>query len=265
MRSVGDAVDSLCHSLQQHRGDHLLFVVSFDGVLTEYQDDPGRAEVPPERLARLRSLVATPAVTVAVVSGRPLADVRSRAPVGDGAFYIGLHGLEVSGPHLAWACSEAWSLSDDMQLVACRLRALVADVPRARVEAKGPILALHTRAVAADDVVWSRFQLLSAAADLVNSNTVRALRGHDVLELMPNVPCTRGAALRRVRQQVEEHGRPPVFTLYVGDDRAEDTAVAAAREHGVAAVVGRRGQADVHLTSAADVDVLLDALLHRGR
>jgi trehalose-6-phosphatase len=97
----------------------------------------------------------------------------------------------------------------------------------------------------------------------VNRNEVRAIRGHDVLELLPNVECTRGAALRMVRERVQEVEHVPVFTVYLGEDLTEDTAITAAREYGVAAVVGRRGRADGHLTSMGDVDALIAELLQQ--
>ena len=38
---------------------------------------------------------------LAVVSGRRIDDLRARVGLGDGVFYIGLHGLEIEGPRFA--------------------------------------------------------------------------------------------------------------------------------------------------------------------
>jgi trehalose-6-phosphatase len=145
--------------------------------------------------------------------------------------------------------------------VAVRLQDIVSSVHGVRVECKGPIVALHTRDVASEQVVWSRFMLLSAAADLVNGASVLPLRGHDVLELLPNVGCSRREALRIVRGCVEERCQRPVFTMYIGEDVPDDGALSAIGENGVAAVIGRRTHADYHLDSCDDVDLMVNELI----
>lgn len=242
--------------------DVLLFVASFDGALAEYQDDPARVRVTPARLALLNRLQRLPGVVVAVISGRPLNDLRSRIPLDEDAYYIGLHGLEIAGPQFVQSCREAMHPYRDCMLdVALRLDDVISDVPGVRVEYKGPIVALHTREAAPEHVVWSRFQLLSAAADLVNAESVRALRGHDVLELLPNVDCSRAEALRTVRRCVEAHHRRVAFTVYIGEDIVDDDALSAIGERGVAAVIGRRTHAAYHLDSCDDLDAVINKLI----
>jgi trehalose 6-phosphate phosphatase len=242
--------------------DVLLFVAAYDGVLAEYQDDPAVARVPPARLARLRRLQRLPRVALAVISGRPLDDLRSRSSLAEGAYYIGLHGLEIAGPQVTWTCGEEIRrYCDCMSNVAMQLQDLVREVPGVRVECKGPIVALHTREAAPEHVVWSRFQFLSAASDLVNTESVRPLRGHDVLELVPNVGCSRAEALSAVRRCVEARYQRSAFTIYIGEDIPDDGAATAIGALGVAAVVGRRTQAAHHLDSSEDLDAVLDELI----
>jgi trehalose 6-phosphate phosphatase len=261
MPLLSQDVDFLVHA--SRRLDHvLLFATSFDGVLAPYESDPSHVAVAPPRLTLLKRLQRLPGVVVAIVSGRPLDDLRSRIPLDAGAFYIGLHGLEIAGPRFEWACGERIdAYRDCMRDVAVRLQHIVSSVPGARVECKGPIVALHTRDVAEQQVVWSRFQLLSAAADLVNTSAVRPLRGHDVLELLPNVDCSRADALRTVRRCVEERHQRRVFTIYIGEDVPHDSALDAVGESGVGAVVGRRTQAAHHLESCDDVDEMMNELI----
>jgi trehalose 6-phosphate phosphatase len=254
-------VDSLVQA-SRRPNDVLLFATSFDGVLAPYESDPSHVAIAPSRLALLKRLQGLPDVVVAIVSGRRLDDLRPRIPLDAGAFYIGLHGLEIAGPGFEWTCTEGIdAYRDCMRDVAVRLRATVSSVHGVRVECKGPIVALHTRDVAEQQVVWSRFQLLSAAADLVNTSAVRPLRGHDVLELLPNVDCSRSEALRTVRRCVEERHQRPVFTMYIAEDVPHDGALDAAGENGVGAVVGRRTHAAYHLESCDDVDEMMNELI----
>jgi len=255
-------LDILAQPVGCRPDDPLLFVASFDGALTEYQDDPTHVRVTPARLALLERLQRLPGVVVAVISGRPLNDLRWRIPLDEDAYYIGLHGLEIAGPQFVQSCREGIHPYRDCMLdVAVRLDDVISDVPGARVEYKGPIVALHTRETAPEQVVWSRFQLLGAAADLVNTDSVRSLRGHDVLELVPNVDCSRAEALRVVRRSVEARHHRAAFTVYIGEDIADDDAMSAIGERGVAAVIGRRTPVAHHLDSCDDLDALIDTLI----
>ena len=261
MEAVNREMDFVTTAVNR-ASDMLLFIASFDGVLAEYQSDPNHAHVTQARLALLRLLQQVPGVVVGVISGRPMDDLQSRIALGAEAYYIALHGLEIAGPQFVWTCGDATDpYRECMQNVAIRLEERVAGVAGVRLECKGPIVALHTRETSPEDVVWSRFQLLSAAADLVNTDVVRGLRGHDVLELLPTVGCTRADAVRMVKRCVEQRHRRPVFTVYIGEDVADDDALNAVAEDGVAAVVGRRRAASHHFDSPDGVESLVGELI----
>lgn len=256
-----DFVGAVCNAVSVHPNDRLLCVVSFDGVLAEYGSDPNDAEVTPARMSRLRRVHQIPGAVIAIISGRGLDDLRARIDLGEDAYYIGLHGLEIVGPGYVLSCDDvSKALQEPMDEVARRVRRALGDVPGVRLECKGPILALHTHNAAADDVVWARFQLLGAAAELVNSGVVRALRGHDVLELLPNVGSSRADALRAVQTRVAALSGESVFTVYVGGDLADDDFVRATHEHGVAAVVGQRTHTAYHI-EPGQIDPLLEELI----
>jgi trehalose-phosphatase len=261
---VNQDLASLISVTREHRNDVLLFLVAFDGVLTDYREDPNDVQVPRSRAALLRRLQQVPGVVVGVISGRPVADLRSRIALADGAVYIGLHGLEVVGAEFAWSrMDEASGFQAHLHTVVDRLRDVVADTPGLRLECKGPVIALHTRQAGSEDAVWSRFQLLSTAADLLDAGALQVLRGNEVFELLPNVGHPRGDALLAVRRSIEHHRQQHVFTVYVGEDIADDDAVnALVEEDAVAAVLGRRrSNAHYHLTSREDIDVFMRELI----
>jgi trehalose 6-phosphate phosphatase len=262
MTPLSNGLEPLIQATSGHPDDMLLVVASLDGALAEYQDDPAHVYVTPARLDLLKCLQRQPGVVLAVVSGRPLDDLRSRIPLDEGAYYIGLHGLEIVGPHFVQACRDGVTRYRDCMLdVAARLHDVISDVPGVRVEYKGPIVALHTRKAAPEHVVWSRFHLLSAAANLFNEEAVRPLRGHDVLELVPNVGSPRAEALCTVRQRVEERHHRTAFTIYIGEDVPDDGALNALGERGVVAVVGRRTHVEYHLESCDELDALIRELI----
>jgi trehalose-phosphatase len=261
-------LEALIRVTREHGKDVLLFLAAFDGVLTDYCEDPADVQVPRSRLAILQRLQQAPDVVVGVISGRPIADLRTRIPLGDRAVYIGLHGLEAAGDEFAWTRMAGESeVQTQVHAVAARLRDVVADIPGVRLECKGPVIALHTRQAGSEDAVWSRFQLLSAAADLLNGGAVQVLRGNEVFELLPNLGHPRADAWAAIRRSIERHHHRHVFTVYVGEDTADDDAVdALVEEDAVAAVLGRRrSNADYHLRSPEDVDFFMTEVIASRR
>lgn len=266
MHSLQHTLDSLGAAADRHLHDPLLFVAAFDGVLAAYDDDPDAVRISTDRQRALRRLQQLPDVTVGVFSGRPLTDVRARIDLGDDAFYVGLHGLEIAGPEFTWTPPDVLeSYSGAMEEIAAGLREILSHLPGVRLEWKGPVIAVHTRQASSENAVWSRFQLLRAAADLVNNDAVQTVRGHDVLELVPNVGFSGAEALRTIRQRVEGRQERRVFTVYVGADAADDSALYAVGAGGVSAVVGRRSRAEYRFESPEEVDALVSRLTRDRR
>src|SRR3990172_4063071 len=71
--------------------------LDYDGTLAPLAPTPDQALPLPGIARLLQELTEMPGAYVAVVSGRPIADVRRLLDV-PGVYYVGLHGLEVSLP-----------------------------------------------------------------------------------------------------------------------------------------------------------------------
>ena len=79
------------------RGRSLLLLSDFDGTLSSLVPDPAAARMEPEALLGLVAMTELPGITLGIVSGRLLADVRARIPV-PVPYVTGLHGFEIVGP-----------------------------------------------------------------------------------------------------------------------------------------------------------------------
>lgn len=254
-------MDSLLATVRKHSGDVLLFLAAFDGVLAEYGEDPHVVSLGGRQRAMLRRLQESPGVIVGVTSGRRLDDLRKRVDIGDEAFYVGLHGIEAVGPGFSHVHDTAFGHGDALRQVADRLRGVVSGIAGVRVEFKGAVIALHTRAARSQDAVWSRIQLLAAAADLVNAGTARIIRGHHVLELIADVGHPKAQAIAAIQRTVRERYRRPVYTVYVGEDVADDDGFDAMCRRGIGVAVGKRqGHADYHLCAVAEVEQLVSEI-----
>src|SRR5688572_9669020 len=84
----------------------LLIACDFDGTLAPIVDQPEEATLPSQVRRLLGKLQALPGVTVAVISGRAVCDLRTRVGI-DGVLYAGNHGLEIDAPGILWSSAEA--------------------------------------------------------------------------------------------------------------------------------------------------------------
>ena len=84
----------------------LVFYVDFDGTLAPIVADPGLASLSPETRAVLEEFSSREDVLIAVVSGRSLADVKSRVGL-QSLVYSGDHGLQIEGHSLRFEHPEA--------------------------------------------------------------------------------------------------------------------------------------------------------------
>lgn len=262
MSEGGRDVEEIVSAVERHAHDLPLLLTGFDGVLAEYNGNPNRVRLSAARRALLRAFSQRSDAALGVVSGRRVRDLKARMMLGRKVFYVGLHGLEIEGPHFVRHEREAFESNQErMHDIASTLEPAVASVAGVRVEDKGAAIAVHTREAGASDAVWARIRLLNAAADLVNSQEVRLVRGNHVLELLPNVTNSRAAAIRAIREHLEQRHQRSVFTVYIGEDVVDDDAVRAVEGAGIVAVVGRRAsRAHYHLASPAVVERLIASL-----
>jgi trehalose-phosphatase len=226
----------------------LLACFDYDGTLVPIQPTPEEAVADDATRAALSRLAGMEGVRTAIVSGRPVAQLRELLPV-PGLWLIGTHGLELGTPDgdtLEALDREACTAALD----GLRRRAVAIEKlhPGTRVEDKGPALALHTR-LAERAVAAGAAELFERAAAEVPGFSVMA--GKEVLEARPD-GADKGSAVRRLRA-------PGETVLYVGDDVTDEDAFAAlaADREAVTVRVGRPRPTAARYRVAAQEDVAL--------
>jgi trehalose 6-phosphate phosphatase len=131
-------------------GGHVLLLTDFDGTLADLVPTPTDAFMSGEVRETLDALARLDAVTVGVVSGRRLMDVRER--VGPDAEYAaGLHGLEILGPGDAFVHPSLPIVAPVIQELSALATRELAKYPGVFIEDKTFTLTCHVRNASADD------------------------------------------------------------------------------------------------------------------
>jgi len=220
------AVSELRTALHQlAKVPRLLVALDFDGVLAPIVDVPSAARPLPEAKAALNELATLPDTTVALVSGRGLADLAAVSGFAAPIRLVGSHGAEFD--------DGATAMDDAAQV---RLERLVTDVtalaghePGVRLEHKPTGLAVHVRG--ADPAVAERV-LDAVRGGPATAEGVVATPGKAVLDLAV-VTVSKGSAIDTLREQL---GADAV--LFAGDDVTDETGFARLRDGDVGVKVG---------------------------
>jgi trehalose 6-phosphate phosphatase len=239
-------VDALARLAEAPRRSAI--VLDVDGTLAPIVPRPEDARVPEETRAELERLVERYAM-LAFLSGRTGADARRLVGV-DGAWYVGVHGLENepdAGPWrevLRWlAESSGW--------------------PAGETEDKGLTVSFHYRR--AEDEATARAELERLAQKARSVGLVPRF-GRKVLEVRPPVDADKGTAIRRLVRE-----RRVSRALYAGDDTTDLDAFRGLRQADLELAVciavasdespeGLREQADVVVGSPSELLALLRRL-----
>jgi trehalose 6-phosphate phosphatase len=195
---------------------HLALFLDFDGTLAPIRQKPDDVRLDPAVRKVLARLARHPRVTVCIISGRRLKDLRPRAAV-PGARYIGLHGWEREGS------AKSGPIPGPLALAKQSILRMLGSAPGIRVEDKGMSCAVHYRGAPERTVRNARAAFREALEPL--GGQVRVLRGKKVWEVLPSDSPGKGAAAAKFLAQL----KPPALPVYVGDDTTDESAFATLR------------------------------------
>ena len=231
-------------------GDRPLLVASdVDGTLSPIVARAADAYLVPGAREVMQRLARTDGVIAAVISGRPLHQLRNQFGFDDEVRLLASHGLEDSHqPDFALDAGEQHLLDE----VRHELQTVAAAVHGAWVEDKPAAAVLHVREATAAE---GDAALAHAGVRLGERAGVFLIPGHRVLEVTVR-PTSKAAALMRLRA---ETGARTV--MFAGDDAADEEVMASLGPLDVGVRVGTDPSlARFRVDEPADVVALLDAL-----
>ncbi len=210
--------------VERQSGRHLLLLCDFDGTLCEFDPDPRAVYLPAARCELLNALAAR-GVSVGIVSGRRLADLRSRIDNTNAAYLAGFHGLEITSPSGSFTHPDVVDAQTLVHDIARAIAPGVARLPGVFIEDKEFSISLHYREATPAAQVVAQSLLTTAARPDVDAGRLRLLPGACVIELLPNVTWHKGTAVKWLRDEAQRVHRN-VALVYVGDDVTDEDAFA---------------------------------------
>lgn len=223
----------------------LLIALDFDGVLAPIVPVPSDARPLPGSAAAVDALAALPDTTVAMVSGRGLADLAAVSGFRSPVRMVGSHGFEFDdGPV---------PLDDEqrarLETLTAELHELADGEPGVALEAKPAGMAVHVRNAAPE--VGER--VLAAVRNGPAARPgIEATPGKAVLDLAV-LQVSKGSAIETLRERLGADG-----VFFAGDDVTDETGFAALRPGDVGVKVGDGETAAEH--RVADPEAMTQVL-----
>ena len=210
-------------------GDGLLLGLDFDGTLAPIVSDPDDALIDGRAKRLVGDLSTHPAVTVAIISGRSLDDLRPRVGI-DGPLYAGNHGLELADVHSRRTHPVADARQPTIERLTRELRERLSEVPGAFVEYKDLTATIHFREASNVGRVTSTVESVVSASDA----DVEVTEGRAVREIRPELEWGKDAAMQLFRSLAPEGHR----SMYIGDDLTDEEAFEVVEDDGIGVRVG---------------------------
>jgi trehalose-phosphatase len=239
----------------------LLVALDVDGTVSPIVRDPDLARIPDATLSILAGLAQAPMVELALITGRDLSSL-ARMEQLDGIWRAVEHGGIVLGPGQTPSPRE---LAAEKRDALEQFRRWVDEHAQgAFIEYKPQAIAVHVRAMAADDPARAE-RVLQEADTIARSLGLHVRRGKALREAEAE-RHDKGTALREIFERSRAKS-----VLFIGDDLTDFPAIEFAAEHGVGAFVhsneqrGTPPSSATVLTHVDEVASILSSLLQRIR
>jgi trehalose-phosphatase len=215
------------------RARTLFLFLDYDGTLTPIVSRPELALCPPEVRNHLEKLRDLPGVSLALISGRSLQDLRQKVEI-PGIFYVGNHGLEAAypdGSHKKVLFSPA--RRRELKRITRNLKTSFEEICGIIFEEKGPILSVHYRNASRSCIAL----ILQTIEEEVQQwkGHWKVASGKMVSEIQPTVDFNKGKAVRDI---LKTFPSPEPLPFYMGDDQTDEDAFRELKGRGISVFIG---------------------------
>jgi trehalose 6-phosphate synthase/phosphatase len=240
-----------------------LLLLDYDGTLVPYVNRPQDAVPSPALVTLLTRLAASPANTVALISGRSRSNLERWLGDIPDLWLAAEHGAVMRSPETGrWEIfrqdyAEGWKES-----VRPVLEHFVDRTPGSLIEEKEYSIVWHYRMSDPEFGEWLANELVSNLEQMLAETELRAFRGRKIVEVKP-LWANKGEVLARL---AADDAAPPTFCLAAGDDRTDEDLFARLTQEAWTIHVGsRRSRARYCLSNPQEVCALLDSFVGAER
>ncbi len=251
--------------LDDHRSDiearvngasSLVLYLDFDGTLAPIVAEPEEARMTTKTRAILEELALLEGILVCVISGRSLADLKSRVGL-SGVVYSGNHGLEIEGGPLRFLHPEAGRSRAAVEAFSNKVAGLPLLIPGVQIDLKGLTTTIHYRR--AEPEARAQIESIVHLIAPPDHPDLAIFEGKMNFEVRPRLDWNKGSAVRWIQDRIKDR---TALAFVAGDDRTDEDAFPALPEAITIHVgPGDSSSARYRVPEQADLEVFLGWLL----
>jgi len=212
---------------------HVLLFLDYDGTLVPICRKPSLAKLSLEEKKILRSLSRLPWLSVGIISGRSLKEIRKLVGIKD-LFYAGNHGFEILFLERIWVHPNLKSFESTLKRVTCELKRSLKGINGILVEDKKVTVSVHYRNLT-EKSPGSILKIVSKVLEPY-PEIFTITRGKKVYEVRPHINWDKGKAVVKISQLLGFKSRP--LKIYIGDDQTDEDAFRVLEEGDISIRVG---------------------------
>ncbi|MCE5299411.1 MAG: trehalose-phosphatase [Spirochaetia bacterium] len=260
MKNVLEALPSL---LSKENGRGIAVFFDFDGTLAPITKTPEMAEMPEITRRLLRRMLAVKGITIAIISGRSLADLKKKVGI-DGIIYSGSHGSEIEGPDIRYS---RYSGGGRRRIAAAKayLKKKLDGINGVIFEDKGSSLAVHYRMADRTGAEAARSAVEQYLKNRLIHGTLELKKGKKVCEIVLPGMMHKGDAVRWI---MKRKGLDKGLVFYLGDDITDRDAFKELKGKGTAVYIGHKTSAryvSFYLKNIYETAIFIDMIIEYRR
>lgn len=230
MQYVFNVWSEIHNSVRQSK--ERLLLCDYDGTLTEIVDSPEMAGLADETRRTLAELVRKPGLTVGIISGRALVDIKEMVGI-NGMIYAGNHGFEIEGPGIQFIHPLSDEFRSIIRVIGAVLNRTLGKIKGVKVEDKGVTLSVHYRLVDEDKLPQLKSMFENTVQTAQQLGKIRTTSGKKVHEVRPAVEWHKGKAVQLIYKKFSaSHKKGQMLPIYIGDDLTDEDAFKAVNDLG---------------------------------
>ncbi len=198
---------------------HVLLFLDYDGTLVPICKEPSLAKLSSEGKTLLRTLSKIPWLSIGIISGRPLKEVRKLVGIKE-ICYAGNHGFEILFRRKNWVHPELKGFESKLGRVVLGLKNSTKGIKGVLVEDKRLTVSVHYRNLAGT----SPKNVLKIVSRVLEPypGIFTISRGKKVYEVRPRIKWGKGEAVVKLSQLLGFKTMP--MKVYIGDDQTDEDA-----------------------------------------
>jgi trehalose 6-phosphate phosphatase len=199
----------------------IVLFLDYDGTLVDFKEKPTDVTTPIQIKKILQQIIKNPKITVIIVTGRSLNDIKKLLTI-KGLSFLALHGLHFKiGNQSSFCCTQTDELRLLIKKIKKEMQQKMQDEKGAFLEDKELTIVLHYRLLPTKKIQTIREKFNETIQVIDHKKRLEIINGEKILEARPK-GWNKGKAIEMFLKKYKKEKN--ILPIYIGDDITDEDA-----------------------------------------